>query len=401
MKRIFILVCLISLWSCKTEEPSSKIDLSNWENIKEQGKDQEISMMMWMGDPKINAYMSDYILPKIKSEYGIDVNIVNGQGNVIVQSLMSELQADVDESEIDLVWINGETFYQLRQIDALHGPWTSVLPNSEYINLENDFIGKDFQQDINGFELPWGNVQMTVIYDSRKVDSPPKTKDELLAFVVKNPGKFTFDNHFTGLTFLKSLLISFAENPNELYGDFNEKNYRKYSEKLWDYIDKIKPYLWQKGEVFPENVAQMHQLFASGEIWFTMSNNDSEVDNKITEGLFPESARAYVPEFGTIQNSHYLGIPKLSKYKSSAMLFANLMISAEAQAKKMSPEIWGDGTVLSLDKLPEDQLQYFENITSRKHAPERENLQKFALMELSPEYMIRLSEDFRNKIINQ
>jgi hypothetical protein len=42
----------------------------------------------------------------------------------------------------------------------------------------------------------------------------------------------------------------------------------------------------EKRTVFPENVAQVHQLFSNGELWFTMSNNDAEVDSKIAEGLF-------------------------------------------------------------------------------------------------------------------
>ncbi len=401
MRKSIVVLILVCFWACKTDKSQGESsDLSDWSMVETQGQNQSINMMMWKGDPKINAYMSDYVLPKIKSKYGIDVNIVSGQGSMIVQSLMTELQANKSESEIDLVWINGETFYQLRQIDALYGPWTSELPNAEFIDFDNPFIGKDFQQDIDGYELPWGNVQMTLIYDQAKIKNPPQNKVELLDFVKTHPGQFTFDNHFTGLTFLKSLLISFAENPDELYGDFDEVTYQKYSQQLWEYINKLKPYLWQNGEVFPENVAQMHQLFASGEIWFSMSNNDSEVDNKISEGLFPKSARAYVPDFGSIQNSHYLGIPKLSKHKAAAMLVANFMISAEAQSHKSKPEVWGDGSVLDIENLPENQKQHFENIAKRQYAPPRSELNQKALMELNPEYMIRLAEDFRTKIIN-
>jgi putative spermidine/putrescine transport system substrate-binding protein len=70
----------------------------------------------------------------------------------------------------------------------------------------------------------------------------------------------------------------------------------------------------EKGTVFPENVAQVHQLFSNGELWFTMSNNDAEVDSKIAEGLFP-ILQWFVPEFGTIQNSHYIGISSNSANK--------------------------------------------------------------------------------------
>ena len=53
---------------------------------------------------------------------------VSGQGADIVAALMTEREAGRGESEPDMVWIDGETFYQLRQIDALEGPFTHRQP---------------------------------------------------------------------------------------------------------------------------------------------------------------------------------------------------------------------------------------------------------------------------------
>ncbi|MGO1751721.1 MAG: ABC transporter substrate-binding protein [Psychroflexus sp.] len=402
LKLAFSILILFFLMSCQESKKQEEIDLSklSWDEIIEQGKSQKINMMMWKGDPKINAYMKDFVKPLVKEKYDIELNIIGGQGNVLVQNLMNEIQADASRSELDLLWINGETFYQLRQIDALFGPWTEKLPNSKYIDFENPFIGKDFQQEIDGYEMPWGNVQMTLIYNSDKVKNLPQTREELFDFVKENPGKFTFDNHFTGLTFMKSLLIDIAGR-NTLSGDFDEEKYKKYSSELFSYLKKLKPYLWRKGEVFPEDVAQMHQLFAAGELWFTMSNNDAEVDNKINEGLFSKKSRAYVPDFGSIQNSHYLGIPEKSAHKLSAMLVINEMISPELQFQKMQPEVWGDGSVLDIEKLPEDLQRKWQSKVQRQYAPSRAEIQHNALQELAPEYMIRLADDFREKMLQE
>jgi putative spermidine/putrescine transport system substrate-binding protein len=111
----------------------------------------------------------------------------------------------------------------------------------------------------------------------------------------------------------------------------------------------------EKGTVFPENVAQVHQLFSNGELWFTMSNNDAEVDSKIAEGLFL-ILQWHVPEFGTIQNSHYIGISSNSANKAAAMVVANALISVEAQ--KNESNYMGDGTVLDLNKLSKRINQY-------------------------------------------
>ncbi|TPN87240.1 ABC transporter substrate-binding protein [Aquimarina algicola] len=401
MKKLFCSLFIVLFFACGKEKKENAFDIAeaSWKEITAEAKGKTVNLMMWTGDPKINAYINTYLKPRVKEKYNIDLMVSSGQGNTIVQTLMTEIQASKTESDLDLVWINGETFYQLQQINGLYGPWTSKLPNATYIDFDNTFIGIDFQQPVEGYELPWGNVQMTLIYDSDKVKKPPMTRSELLDFVRENPGTFTWDNHFTGLTFLKALLIDIAGGKESLNGDFNEEKYKKYSAELWAYLKALKPYLWKKGEVFPEAVAPMHQLFASGELWFTMSNNDAEVDNKIAEGIFSASARAYVPDYGTIQNSHYMGIPQIAPNKAAAMVVANEMISIEAQFHKQDPTVWGDGTVLDLKKLPNTWQKKFEEQPTRKYAPKRSEISKKALQEIDPEYMIRLAEDFRKNMI--
>ncbi len=397
---IYLLMPLLVLAGCGSKQKTENLNELSWEEITDRTEGTTVSMMMWKGDPNINDYMQNYVVPKLKKRYNINLEIASGQSNTIVSILMSELEAGKTDGELDLVWINGETFYQLRQIDGLYGPFVDRLPNSSYIDFSNPFIKYDFQQPINGYEAPWGNVQFTLIYDTNRTAHPPKTRQELARYVEQHPGSFTIANDFSGMTFLKSLLIGMA-GPGTLDGSFDEAAYQKYSTQLWDYFNRIKPDLWKNGETFPSNVSALHQLFVNGELHFTMSNNDAEVDNKILEGFFPETARAYVLKDGTIQNSHYLGIPTNATGKAAAMVVSNFLISPEAQYQKARPDVWGDGTVLAKSKLPEQWTKKFREIPQRKYAPSRDSLNKHALQELAPEYMIRLYEDFREKIIQQ
>lgn len=403
-QRIIIIAVLLMFGAlaCSQESHQGE-DLSeiSWSEITDRAEGTDVTMMMWMGDPFINNYMNQYVKPEVKERFDIDLEIVDGQGTQIVSTLMAELESGRRTSQVDMMWINGETFYQLRQIGALYGPFTDNLPNSEYIDFDNPFIGIDFQQPIDGYEAPWGNVQMTLIYNSDYVENPPATREELSTWVRDNPGQFTIPTEFAGMTFLKSLMIDMAGGEKSLSGDFDEELYERYSKKLWDFLNDLKPYFWRNGNTFPNSVAQMHQLFSNGELWFTLSNNDSEVDNKINQGLFPETARAYVPEWGSIQNSHFLGISNRSPNIEGAMTVINFMVSPEAQLKKADPTVWGDGTVLSMEKLPDEWRNEFENIPNRLYAPPREEIEPYALMELDPEYMIRMFEDFRTYVVNR
>ena len=399
---VLLFLFLALLAGCQQTEPEDADVLSSpWEDIVTQAQGTTVNMIMWMGDPYINAYMNDFVKPGLKEKYGIDLNIGSGQGNQIVSMLMTEIEAGKSTSEVDMVWINGETFYQLRQIQALFGPFTDHLPNSQYIDFDNPYIGIDFQQPVAGYESPWGNVQFSIIYDTTRVASPPRNKEELKAWVQTNPGKFTFDTAFTGMTFLKCLLFDFSGDPSAFDGSFNEEVYQKYSNQLWQYINEIKPYFWKEGKTFPTGVAPLHQMFGNGEVDFTMSYNDGEIDNKILQGVFPKSSSAFALETGTIQNSHYLGIVKNASNKAGALVTINFLISPEAQYEKSLPGTWGDGTVLAIDRLPVDWQDRFKETRGKIYAPERSEMQTISVGELAPEYMIRLYDDFRKYVLNE
>jgi putative spermidine/putrescine transport system substrate-binding protein len=312
---------------------------------------------------------------------------------------MAESQAGASESDIDMAWINGETFYQLREIDALYGPFTDRLPNAQYVDWDNRFIAYDFRQPVEGYECPWGNVQFCLIYNSERIATPPQTAEELAEWIKANPGRFTIGTDFTGMTFLKSLMINLADDPQAFDAPFTAERYAALSAPLWQWLTDVKPYLWREGQAFPNSVAPMHQLFSQGELWFTMSNNDGEVDNKVGTGDLPAFSRGYVLDGGSIRNSHYMGIVNRSGNKAGAMVVANFLLSPEAQLEKARSEVWGDGTVLDVTRLPDALRSEFESVTQRRNVAPRSELNTLALPEPDAEYMIRLYTDFRTRIV--
>jgi putative spermidine/putrescine transport system substrate-binding protein len=387
--------------AAETPSPSTTTPLESmsWDQVASAARGTTVRMAMWDGDPLINAYMRDYVKPSLENEYGVTLETGGGQTGSLVSRIMVDREAGRETGDVDIAWINGESFYQLRQIDALYGPFTERLPNNRYLDWESPFVNKDFQFPVAGYECPWGNVQLAIIYHSERVPDPPRTKDALAAWVKAHPGRFTFDNSFTGMTFLKCLLYEFGGGRESFNGPMNEDIYQSASERLWAYLRELKPSLWRKGETFPEGVAQLHQLLANNEVDFSMSNNDGEVDNKVTQGILPEASKAYVLDGGTIRNTHYLGILANAPNKAGAMVVVNFMISLEAQLKKATPAVWGDGTVLSTDKLPPEWQEKFRSIEGRSRVPPRDELEKNALMEPVPEIMTRLHDDFRKKIL--
>ncbi|HYW35486.1 MAG TPA: ABC transporter substrate-binding protein [Balneolaceae bacterium] len=400
--RIYLAVSsLIVLAGCSaSQKKPQNLKKLSWKQIKKRARGQTVNWMMWEGSPEVNAYINNYVVPQVKKRYDIDLKISSGQGNQIVSTLMTEQQADKKTSDIDLVWINGPTFYQLRQIHALYGPFVRKLPNAKYVNFNNPFIKYDFQQKVNGMEAPWGITQWVMIYNSEKVKHPPRNMQQLANYVKNHPGTFTIPNEFTGMTFLKNLMIEMT-GKKKLHGKFNKQIYKKYSSRLWKYLNGIKQYFWKQGQTFPSTMAAMNQMFASGELNFSMTFGANSIDRKIADGTYPKASRAYLLQPGTIQNTNYIGIVKNSAHKAADMVVANFLLSPAAQYQKMRPGKMGSRTVLAVKKLPQKWQKKFYRIPESNHAPPRRILENNALQELRPQYMTHLYEDFRTNVIQQ
>jgi putative spermidine/putrescine transport system substrate-binding protein len=407
MRLITFALFLLLLCGCtKKSDPKKLTDeelkTASWERVVEAARGSEVYWMHWRGDPAINAFTDTYVASEMMTRYGVKVVTVSGQGAEVVSRLLVDKQAgETANGKIDLVWINGETFHQLRKSNLLFGSFASRLPNYPLVDSENPIINYDFEQPIEGYECPWGSVQLSLIYNSEKIKNPPQTFEELRAWIKANPNRFTYDQSFTGVTFMKSLLYALGGGVQVFQGTFDTTRYREKTQLLWAYLNDVKPFLWRRGEVYPENVAKLHLLFSNGEIDFTMSNNDAEVDNKILQGVLPKSARGLAIRDGTIANSHYQGIPFNAANKAGAMVLCNFLISPEAQYEKSKPDVWADGTVLNISALPKAWQEKFATIPNRVAALPRDSIRQYAKPEVRPEYHERILDDWRKEVLKK
>jgi putative spermidine/putrescine transport system substrate-binding protein len=354
---------------------------------------------MWRGDPAINAYVDGWVAPRMRDQYGITVEAVEGQGPELVNTLATERAALAGRpGTASLVWINGETFAQLRSEGLLDGPWAGALPNAPLVDSKSSIISRDFEQDPAGFESPWGMVQFALIYDSARTPEPPTSIAALAAWIRARPGRFTHDQQFTGITFLKSVMYGLAGGVERFQGGFDEEKYQMGRDRLFAWLSTVRSSFWRNGATYPPDVAAMHRLFANSEIDFTMSNNQNEVVTKIRQKVFPPEAKALLLDEGTIANTHYVGIPFNAANAAGAMVLANFLISPEAQLEKQRGDVWGDSTVLDVGRLPAPWPSRFDEVAKDAAALPRDQLASRARPEVHPLYHARLLEDWRQMI---
>lgn len=378
--------------------PASDVAALPWDSIVSHARGTTVVWRMWRGDPAINAFVDKWVAPRVRSQYGITLQAVSGQGNELVDQLTVEREAGAVSGTASLLWINGETFGALRARKLLGGPWSQVLPAAVAVDSSSPIISRDFEQDPAGFESPWGTVQLALIYDSARTPVPPRTAAELSAWIRAHPGRFTYDQSFAGITFLKGLLYSLNGGVDSFRGGFDSTRYVAGRTRLFAWLDSLKPLLWREGQQYPPDVAALHRLFANGEIDFSMSNNQNEAVTKAMQGVLPKTSRALVLRDGTIANAHFLGIPANSPNAAGAMVVANFLLTPEAQLEKQRPTVWADGTVLSLARIPAEWRARFDSVVNDPRLVPADSLRAYARPEVSPRYHERLQDDWRRMI---
>ncbi len=330
--------------------------------------------------------------------YGISLEAIEGQGPELVNALTAEREARGSKpGTTSLMWINGETFAALRAENLLDGPWAGALPSAVYVDSASAIVMKDFEADPAGYESPWGSVQSVLVFDSARTPNPPRTAAELQRWIVANPGRFTHDQGFTGVTFLKTLMYAVGGGVEQFAGGFREADYLAGRDALFRWLDGAHGAFWRDGATYPPDIAAMHRLFANKEIDVTMTNNHREVAAKIRAGVLPATSRALILRDGAIANSHYGGIPFNAPNAAGAMVVANFLLSPEAQAEKAGLDVWGDGTVLDVSRLPAPwPTRFRERLEGAGEIP-LDTLARYARPEVAAEYHNRLLADWRTR----
>ncbi len=334
-----------------------------WPAIESKARGQKIFFNAWGGSERTNAYLQ-WAASEATKRFGMQVEHVKLTDTAeAVKRVRSEKAAGKQTGgSVDLIWINGENFLTLKREALLFGPFSESLPNYKWV----DVIGKpttrsDFSEPVDGLEAPWGMAQFTFFADRKRVPKPPLSMAELAAFARANPGRVSYPRppDFTGTTFLKQALLELNTDRTPLYKPVTPDAFAKATAALWPYLAALHPHLWRSGKQFPQTPAAIRQMMADGELLLALTFNPNEAANEIAAKRQADSVYSWQMSAGTVGNTHFLAIPFNSAAKEAAQVFANFLLSPEAQARKADITVWGDPTVLAVNKLDAADRQRF------------------------------------------
>ncbi len=334
-----------------------------WAAIEAKARGQKVFFNAWGGSERTNAYLQ-WAASEAAKRFGLQVEHVKLTDTAeAVKRVRSEKAAGKQTAgSVDLIWINGENFLTMKREALLFGPFSESLPNYKWVDVTGKPTTRsDFSEPVDGLEAPWGMAQFTFFADRKRVPKPPLSMAELAAFARANPGRVSYPRppDFTGTTFLKQALLELNTDRAPLYKPVTPESFAKATAPLWPYLGALHLHLWRGGKQFPQTPAAIRQMMADGELLLALTFNPNEAANEIAAKRQSDTVYSWQMSAGTVGNTHFLAIPFNSAAREAAQVFVNFLLSPEAQARKADINVWGDPTVLAVNKLDAADRQRF------------------------------------------
>lgn len=373
-----------------------------WSRILSKARGQVVSLWMWGGDPKANAYV-DKILAPSAAKFGIKLRRVPiADTKDALNRVLAEHQANSHHGAVDLIWVNGDNFKTGTEAGIWSCNWANYLPNAKYESPTDPLLLSDFGIPVKGCEAPWHKAQFSLVYNAATVTDPPKTLLELFSWVKTHPGRFTYPqaSDFTGAAFLRQSLNAVSGGYKSVPLAYSLSDYNRLSAPLWRRLSEINPYLWRSGQTYPQTSVELDKLYSDGQVDFTMTYGPATLTKLVSDGTFPSKTKILSLADGTLGNASFLGMPNTSGNQAGAQVVANLALSPEQQLLKANPLIWGQFTVLDTNLLPAHFKALFAKMPTSPVVPSFEILSRNANPELSASWVGPLMEGWRKNILH-
>lgn len=408
-KLILVLAFLLPLFvftGCANKNNASKGSAvpNSYKTALKEAKGKTVTFYGYGGSDTQNRWVDDVVTPMMKAK-GIKVKRVPMNIEDILKKLTNEKEANKKTGNIDVVWINGENFYTAKKLSLLSGGLNNALiPNMKtYISGSDPDAKTDMGTKINSMEVPFGNAQLVMIGSQKMFAGDyPTSSEKLLSWAKENPGKLTYvaPPDFTGSAFIRNIIYETVGFDAINKAPATKAGVYKVIKPSLDYLNELKPYLWQEGKTYPKTSAQMDKMFADHQIAMTFSYNQMYAATQRADGKFTADAQTFVFDKGTVGNYSYLAVPKTSDNKAAAAVLINTMLSKEAQTQRLKAKYGSAIPPYSGGKVPENITNELNETAEANNTLAMDELSKKRLPEVSAKKIPIIEDLWKEHVLN-
>lgn len=365
----YALTAIAGFWTASAGNASAQDDVERfrteflagrlqWSDVVARAKREgSVNFYHWGGNDELNVWIDSVAAPDARRE-GVRLVAKRLAGTKeAVDLVIAEARSGrgLGKGSVDVIWLNGENFFTLKQQGLLFGAFAKSLPNAKHFEWDEkdpraQLNLRDFGVETELKEMPWSGQQYVCAVNRAflRPAETPTTFPELKAWLEKNPGKFTYVKppHFVGNTFVQAALYAFNPDGNggqafqKTRDELGAAGIARLIKPGMEFLKQLEPLLLGgapgKLAQHPANAGAGQALFRNREIHMFCAFGTYAVATQRATGNFPETTEEIIfPKGNMIKNKNYLAIPSNAPNPAAALVFVNAMSSVESQVSKL------------------------------------------------------------------
>ena len=130
----------------------------SWNDVLTNAAGSEVNFWSY-SQATTNNWIDNWLTPQVADAFNIKIKRIPLKDTAIAVAKIAQerkMGYSLNNGSVDLVWINGENFYNAKTAGNLYGPWATKTPNSDNFAFTSPAIAYDFGHSTNGYEV-WPN----------------------------------------------------------------------------------------------------------------------------------------------------------------------------------------------------------------------------------------------------
>jgi putative spermidine/putrescine transport system substrate-binding protein len=396
------------LFSCETADilTGTAVPDKDWELIEESATNTTLNLYVTDDDEGMREWLSGYLASHLRNKYNIDLSLKILSFEDIVTTLENEVLNEVSNGSIDLLLLKDNEFSMLLDKEYLYDEITSKLPNYESnINIIESDIISEHGTPLGELGIPFGRQQLVLSFDEDALETYPVDLMALKEFLEETPQTFTYANPMTdntGSEFLRTVLYELVgtEMDRLMNKDISLEEVETIIMPGISYLKEIDDLILKEDGKYFTKQSDIDYMYKEGQLLFSMSDRFGYINEAVNEELYPDGAKSFVFDGGSIMDTTYLAIPKNASNKTGSLIAINELISVELQLHKYLPSNFGNLPILDMNLMSEADYEQFSRASIKRNTLRTEILSGARYLELPIEVQ-KLINEIWDKHLNQ
>jgi ABC-type uncharacterized transport system YnjBCD substrate-binding protein len=262
----------------------------------------------------------------------VDLNVVGtGTGEPASRAIYTKIKAQADAGrkpwDIDVALVSMAVASQMVKEGLLH----RFVPEMKHAALVKGAEVKEaFGVKVEGYVVPMFHNQIAIAYNPAKVSSPPRSFDDLAAWVKANPGKFGYNGIKGGVSGV-GFTMGWVYWKTGLYTTLTQGPFDRAREPaIRDAVTALRDF--NRNALITNGNAGTLDALNRGEIWMGVVWIDQLVAWK-NEGRMDASITPVLPAPGLPIYPLYLVVPREAAGREAAARYIDYIATPEVQAR--------------------------------------------------------------------